>query len=853
MVTWYWVTEYMKVLAGYVFIMFIWPSVVLRKYLRGRSTTFWFGFCVTFQPVLFNTVVLFLGLFHLLNVWVVRGLFYIPFGIEVLKWLSWGRKETKNVKHLLNGTYGIKLFCHNVVSGVRKRLSSIWTMLRAHLGGHWLECGVLAVILIYGMLYFSWGSFQDYTYGASDMYVHNSWIYGLLQGQVFSAGVYPEGMHCFIYGIHVLFGIRIYSCFLFLQGIHVAVFLLSVYVLLKEVFHWRYTAMFVLTAFLVLEIKQMDAIIVMSRLQWTLPQEFALPSIFLCAAFLVRYMRSKKRRAFRGKLTKGYWDENLLVFVLALASTLIIHFYPTIMAFFLCLCFVPANLSRVFDRKRFVPLVIGVLAGVFLAVVPMAAARATGIPFEGSINWAMSVMGVSRDETEEEEQTEGASQAGTSPAEDAGQAGTSPGEEAGQEGTSSAEETGQAGMSPAGGSGQAASPAGEAGQGTAASGTAVFGSGSGSESGGAAGSYAEPPRESLGVRVAGMCRRIRTTLAEKGRLLYLSGYRMLYREEGAPWVMGITILALLIWLCYRVIAGFLWLLLRKRERKPKPGYFDQYLGITLSSIMFMILFRAPVLGLPTLIEVTRLCYLVQLLVLAALGVPIDLIFTTLRLMIHEGVMKAVSAVAVAGIYVFALLTGNYHGYLNSVMTRLNGAVMCTYSITETMPKYSYTVVSPTDELYQMIQYGWHEELITFANKVQGFEYRLPSEYVFIYIEKTPIHYAQYHFYEGPGWLAETGKYSSVFGSSYSCQSPDIMTGKLNPEELAEGSKFFNSQSSTYGMLITRSQVESVAYLWCQEFQRMYPGELKVYYEDDNFICYYFKQNPQSLYQLGLLY
>lgn len=840
MVTWYWATEYFKVLAGYVFIMFIWPSVVLRKYLRGRSVTFWFGFCVTFQPMLFNTVVLFLGLLHILNIWVVRGLFFIPFALEVSRWLSWGRKETKNVKHLLNGTYGIKMFCHNVLSGIGKRIGSIWSMLRSHLRGHWWECGILAVILIYGMIYFSWGSFQDYTYGASDMYVHNSWIYNLTLGKIFSAGVYPEGMHCFIYGIHVLLGIRLYSCFLFLQGIHVAVFLLAVYVLLKEVFHWRYTAMFVLTAFLVLEIRQMDAIIVMSRLQWTLPQEFALPSIFLCAAFLVRYLRSTKRRAFRGRLTKGYWDENLLVFVLALASSLTIHFYPTIMAFFLCLCFVPANLRRVFDRKRFVPLVIGALAGVFLAIAPMAVARATGIPFEGSINWAMSVMGVSRDE-EDEKQAEEESKEEASATKDTDQAGAS----AAEGSDPAAEDAGQAGASAVEGS----DPASEAGQvasspGASEPGTAEQGTGE---------SYEAPPRESLGVRIKGMCSRIRNALTEKSRILYEAGYKMLYREDWAPWVVRFTVLALLIWLCYRVIAGFLWLLLRRRERKPKPGYFDQYLGITLSSVMFMILFRAPLLGLPTLIEVTRLCYLVQILVLATLGVPVDLIFTTLRLMIHEGVMKVASAVTVAGIYVFTLLTGHYHGYLNSVMTRLNGAVMCTYSITETMPKYKYTIVSPTDELYQMIQYGWHEELITFANKVQGFEYRLPTEYVFIYIEKTPIHYAQYHFYEGPAWLGETGKYSSFFGAGYSCQSPDIMTGELNMDELADGSKFFISQSSTYGMLIARSRVESVAYIWCQEFQRIYPGELKVFYEDDNFICYYFKQNPQSLYQLGILY
>ena len=51
---------------------------------------------------------------------------------------------------------------------------------------------MLLVVVMYGMLYFSWQAFQDYSYGASDMYVHHQWAYGLLQGEPYSAGIYPE-------------------------------------------------------------------------------------------------------------------------------------------------------------------------------------------------------------------------------------------------------------------------------------------------------------------------------------------------------------------------------------------------------------------------------------------------------------------------------------------------------------------------------------------------------------------------------------------------------------------------------------------------------------------------------------
>ena len=45
--TWYWALEYVRVFFAYVMILFVWPSVVFRDYLRGRSRTVRFAFCVT--------------------------------------------------------------------------------------------------------------------------------------------------------------------------------------------------------------------------------------------------------------------------------------------------------------------------------------------------------------------------------------------------------------------------------------------------------------------------------------------------------------------------------------------------------------------------------------------------------------------------------------------------------------------------------------------------------------------------------------------------------------------------------------------------------------------------------------
>ncbi|MDE5588694.1 MAG: hypothetical protein K2J60_06085, partial [Acetatifactor sp.] len=259
------------------------------------------------------------------------------------------------------------------------------------------------------------------------------------------------------------------------------------------------------------------------------------------------------------------------------------------------------------------------------------------------------------------------------------------------------------------------------------------------------------------------------------------------------------------------------------------------------------------MGLPELIETYRLCALEQLLVLAVVGIPFDIVFTAFRLFIWEGVLKVVSAWVVMGIYVLALVTGNFHGYLMGYLTRLNSAVLVTHSITETMPPYSFTIVSPTDELYQQIQYGWHEELSAFVNNVQEEEYTLPSEHLFIFIEKKPFLYAQYHLASGPEWLAQE-KYMELFEFFPVSQNPDFISSELMSAEELLGSKYvFQLDSSTYSILSVRTMVETLAYTWCQEFEALYPGELQTYYEDENFVCYYIRQNPQRLYQLSILY
>ena len=72
----YWMLEYGKVFLGYLFLMFLWPSVVFGGHLKEKTRTYRFSFCVTVQIVIVNIVVLVLGLLHILHQAVVVILFY---------------------------------------------------------------------------------------------------------------------------------------------------------------------------------------------------------------------------------------------------------------------------------------------------------------------------------------------------------------------------------------------------------------------------------------------------------------------------------------------------------------------------------------------------------------------------------------------------------------------------------------------------------------------------------------------------------------------------------------------------------------------------------------------------------
>ncbi len=739
--TFYWCAEYGKVLLSYVLLMFVYPSVIFRSYLKGKGRVFWFCFCVSSQIVLISTTVLLLGLFGLLNVWVFRVLFYGSLIWSASRSVHMGMTPRYLIYKVNNRTYGVKLLLLKLREAVCGTLKRIGGFVRRMTKGNVIELAALTAIVLYGMIYFGYGAFREHCFGASDMYVHHSWIYGLQQGQSFSGGIYPEGMHTVIYALNALFGVRVYSILLYLQCIHVAVFLLSAYFLIRELFPWHYSGLLALAGFLT----HNSNVSGMSRLQWTIPQEFGLYAVFTIPLFLVRYLKHAGPVARGGKQTKMFWSDDLVVFLLGIAATVSVHFYDTFMAIFACAGVAVALCRRLFCRRRLVPVLVSAVLAVVLAVAPMAIGLLKGIPFQGSIYWALGVV-------------EGD---GSTDAADPSQS-----EEAVE------------GLAPA-----------------------------------------------WGVR---------------------SGIINQYGEKSGSVLLVFWLLCPAAWLLWRVFARRLKTALR-RGTFPEE-LFDGYGATAMISVIFLMMLSSKELGIPTLIEGDRLSAVNHMFLMALPMIPVDLAGTLLTKYCKPWMMQGMGAAGAAAVIYFVMVFGNYHVSLFNVATRYPAAAEVSNSIIASIPKGQFTVVSTTDEYYQVVDYGFHEEYLTFLDNCREDSYYLPTPYVFFFVEKHPLQYAQNHYFSMPDWLALPLAEDYESGMSSVC--PDMLHGEISDDKADDEIAISESRpSDVYSRLADREIVESAAARFVGILRSQYPNDVSVYYEDEDFVCYCLKQNPNRLIEL----
>ena len=285
------------------------------------------------------------------------------------------------------------------------------------------------------------------------------------------------------------------------------------------------------------------------------------------------------------------------------------------------------------------------------------------------------------------------------------------------------------------------------------------------------------------------------------------------------------------WCAYAVLAGIAVLLLLGVVfiilRRITYGEMLMSAGFCMG--ILTLLFCAGNLGLPVLMDPARCSIYYVYLLIASMTVLGDgvlyLIFMPRILTIPRNAISFILTVSMAAGMIHQGLVKT-PDFISDYVS--NGAYTCLTNIIKENKDETWTIVSANDETQMGLDHGWHYETITFLRKQEHInkdtKLIIPTEKVYFFIEKIPLNYSV--VYSG------SGQSISKKGASQSLPN-------------SGGIGMYQGE----GRWILMSRM----YYWAQAFMEMYPNEMKVYYESEDFVCYVIPQNMYHQYNFAIDY
>lgn len=775
------ILRFLGIFAVYTGVTLALPALMFRRILRGRSLAEQFLMCYTFGNFYIINIVFLLQLLHISNFFTLAGL------TAVLSIVIGGRvnriplkQQAGNTWHLfgklLRGRMKLKsaifLFLGKCAEGIKRLVKFFYRHIVKNPIQSMLLLGIgVCLCWIYGRQII-----LVYGYRASDIPVHMSWINEMSRGKIFAKGVYPFGFHCMIYYLHAVFRFDTYVIlcqFFFAQVIFMHLVLLA---MLKQLCKTKYIPYIGTFVFLLGNFWSGQTY---SRFYATLPQEFGMIFVIPSIYFLIRFFQIPKQ-----KLADKETRLTLQCFAMAFSLTLAIHFYGTMIAGLCCIGIACGFCFRFLRKEYFCRIMFTGICSVFLAVLPMGIAFATGTPLQGSLGWGLSVIngGKSSSSTEAEAETDEAETLEVSTGDDKNTVrvvkpdGTVM--EIDVSDLPSAQENESGGQMQT----ETTAPA--------------------------------VPKVSFGEKIRKILGKAKNALSEMSSRILEFIIKLDVKNIGYMILASFALLLLL---------GFIFCVFRQTE------YGAMLMSMGFCMWIVTILLCAGVFGLPPLMDGARCSiYYVYLLSAALTALADGLLYMVLPLRKLRLVRNAVSLAVTA-----AVLMGMFQNHMIkqsdfSSGFVMNGAITCLSNIIHENEDKTWTIVSANDETQMGLDHGWHYETITFLRGMETLEKNtkviIPTKTVYFFIEKIPGDYAVSY--------AKSGQSISRKGASRSL--PNV--GGIGMYQ-GEG----------------RWIVMSRMYYWAQAFMELYPNEMKVYYEDNKFICYKIEQNMYHQYNFAIDY
>lgn len=263
-----------------------------------------------------------------------------------------------------------------------------------------------------------------------------------------------------------------------------------------------------------------------------------------------------------------------------------------------------------------------------------------------------------------------------------------------------------------------------------------------------------------------------------------------------------------------------------------------YAGIWVFLFLLLIMYSYEILGIPKIMKEERMTMFIGYIAPLILAVPAEILCR-----IMPGKIKFIGGVGSYGM-VAALFYVTYHlGYLpvqsHYYLEPSLAAKTCVKADAE-LPKGTWTVVSPVEELSLVRNRGYHYELWEFISNMEVYNeemyLEIPTQYVFFILEKKPIVYNEVR-YSDKEYENEPIRMFDAY---------NIFTKEMLGISETGMMKFYN-------ILENRRTMEAKLYYWLEEYRKAFPDQMEVYLEDEECIVYKFEQNPYMLNNFSIDY
>ena len=677
---------------------------------------------------------------------------------------SYLRKVLEECRHYILREMGFKTFMRHrwqeIKVFLRVAVRNLWRLLKEN----FLDIPFLVLFALLVWKICGPGILHNWGYGASDIPVHNYWINGLIENNIFVAGIYPMGMHCMLYYLSTMLGIPVYvtlRLFWLVQYSMIAVMILA---FLKG--HCKTKFLPYLGIMLFVGAKYFNGISY-SRYGATLPQEFGMLYILPAIFFMMEFFQTRKEELEKGinrvRCTSSW---HLLGFAMSFSLTMSTHFYDTIIAGVICIGIAVGYGYWIWRKEYFFRILLAGILSILMAFLPMAVAFLTGKELQGSMYWAMNVIGL-RDYTVLIFRILCI--------------------------------------------GVVAATVG-----------GIILIVRGIKSGKISLENKEVPKHSL---IGKLIFQLSSLVPLAAILLIGWKYRgtVLWGcEKNSFAVSNMN------WVLYGIGAALSIGVLLRYFVAPMRG--AGIFAMVVAEVILGLILVSGSLGWPMLMEPYRasiyLAYLIPVVLIMTVDGAVNLLFLDR----FWETWQAVGLILTVVVIFYSTKLDWMRGPFGGGSLEMKEAILCTTNIMKDNEGQDnkWTIVSANDELRMIEEYGRHTETIEFLEDMEYWnrtkEVTIPTEKVYFYIEKKPLNYA----------------------NGYGGEIPVVS------EEQAEQPLPQNSGLAPYNGP-RRSITMSRMYYWAQKFMELYPNELKIYFENDRFVCYYIEQNVYRLYNFAIYY